>query len=297
MEWFGELAGLRREDVSWRSYDTGGDGRTGNLPSNGCGRCHREASPRQFSEQPSLATSMSAPTTSDCNQDAARAHGSSLRRLVSPQLVAALFVQENGCYSGLPGVDAWPESRDARLYDGPWPVVAHPPCQRWGKMWFGQPLTVKRTGTRKKKGDDGGCFAAALAAVRKWGGVLEHPWQSHAWPHFGLNVPPRSGGWVAADMLGGWTCCVEQGRYGHYARKPTMLYAFGVELPELIWGHTEAKYDPAVVARMGLKRAKRLGEVGARGGGTDSTPRIHTPSAFRELLLGIAMRANAKLSD
>ena len=161
-------------------------------------------------------------------------------------------------------------------------------------MWFGQPLTVKRTGVRKKKGDDGGCFAAALAAVRKWGGVLEHPWQSHAWPHFGLNVPPRSGGWVAADMLGGWTCCVEQGRYGHYARKPTMLYAFGVELPELIWGHTEAKYDPAVVARMGIKRAKRLGEVGARGGGTDSTPRIHTPAGFRELLLGIARRSNEK---
>lgn len=219
-------------------------------------------------------------------------NGGSLKRLVSPHFVAALFVQENGCYSNLPGVDAWPESRDARLYDGPWPVVAHPPCQRWGKMWFGQPLTVKRTGVRKKKGDDGGCFSAALAAVRKWGGVLEHPWQSHAWPHFGLNVPPRSGGWVAADMLGGWTCCVEQGRYGHYARKPTMLYAFGVELPELIWGHTEAKLDPAVVSRMGLKRAKRLGEVGARGGGTDSPPRIHTPSAFRELLLGIAMRAN-----
>ena len=96
-------------------------------------------------------------------------------------IVAALFVQENGCYAGLPGVDAWPESRDARLYAGPWPVVAHPPCQRWGKMWFGQPLTVKRTGVRKKKGEDGGCFAAALAAVRKWGGVLEHPASSNAW--------------------------------------------------------------------------------------------------------------------
>lgn len=215
-----------------------------------------------------------------------------LQRFVSPRQVAALFVQENGCYSDLPGVDAWPESRDARLYDGPWPVVAHPPCQRWGKMWFGQPLTVKLTGRRKKKGDDGGCFAAALAAVRKWGGVLEHPWQSHAWPHFGLNIPPRSGGWIAADILGGWTCCVEQGQYGHYARKPTMLYAFGVELPELKWGHTEAKLDPVVVARMGIKRAKRLGEVGARGGGTDSTPRIQTPPAFRDLLLAIAKRAN-----
>ena len=211
----------------------------------------------------------------------------------SPSFVAALYVESGGAYYGLPGVDAWDEERDARRYAGPHPVVAHPPCQRWGKMWFGQPLTVKLTGVRKMKGDDGGCFAAALAAVRQWGGVLEHPWGSHAWPHFGLNRPPRSGGWIAADMLGGWTCCVEQGKYGHYARKPTLLYAFGTELPELHWGHSEAQYDPAVVERMGLKRAKRLGEVGARGGGTNSTPRIHTPPPFRELLLRIASSVNA----
>lgn len=154
-------------------------------------------------------------------------------------------------------------------------------------MWFGQPLAVKKTGIRKKKGDDGGCFKSALASVRKYGGILEHPWGSHAWPYFGLKRPARSGGWIQADCFG-WTCCVEQGQYGHYARKPTLLYAVGICLPELRWGHTEAKYDPVVVARMGLKRAKRLGEVGARGGGTDSSPRIHTPSEFRDLLIGMA---------
>jgi len=212
--------------------------------------------------------------------------------------VAALYVESDGAYFGVSGVDPWDEVRDARSYSGPHPVVAHPPCQRWGKMWFGQPLTVKLTGVRKTKGDDGGCFNAALAAVRKHGGVLEHPWGSHAWPHFGLNVPPRAGGWIAADSFGGWTCCVEQGKYGHYARKPTLLYAVGIdELPELHWGHSEAKLDPAGVARMGLKRAKRLGEVGARGGGKDSTPRIHTPPQFRELLIGIARAAIAKATN
>lgn len=89
--------------------------------------------------------------------------------------VAALYVEADGAYFGLPYVDPWDEVRDARRYDGPYPVVAHPPCQRWGKMWFGQPLTVKRTGVRKTLGDDGGCFAAALQAVRTYGGVLEHP--------------------------------------------------------------------------------------------------------------------------
>lgn len=205
-----------------------------------------------------------------------------------PRPIAALYVQTGGAYFDIPGIDPWDEVRDARAYAGPHPVVAHPPCQRWGKLWAGQPLWIKRTGIRKVKGDDGGCFKAALAAVRKFGGVLEHPWGSHAWPHFGLNTPPRSGGWIAADFEGGWTCCVEQGRYGHYARKPTLLYAVGVDLPELDWGIGASRLDPEVVARMGLKRAKRMGEVGSKGGGTDSTPRIHTPAPFRELLIGMA---------
>lgn len=209
-------------------------------------------------------------------------------------LIAALFVETGGAYFNLEGVDPWDEARDARKYAGPHPVVAHPPCQRWGKLWAGQPLHIKLTGERKAKGADAGCFAFSLDAVRRWGGVIEHPWGSHAWPHFNLNTPPREGGWIAADFHGGWTCCVEQGRYGHYARKPTLLYVNGVafrDLPELAWGISEPRIDPAVVERMGLKRAKRLGEVGARGGGTDSTPRIHTPPAFRDLLLSIARSA------
>ena len=206
--------------------------------------------------------------------------------------IAALFVETDGCYFGQPGVDPWDAARDARLYAGPHPVIAHPPCQRWGKLWAGQPLWIKRTGERKRKGDDGGCFAAALAAVRKWGGVLEHPWGSHAWAHFGLNTPPRAGGWISADFEGGWTCCVEQGRYGHYARKPTLLLAYHLDPPELEWGKSEARLDPVVVERMGLKRAKRLGEVGARGGGKDSAPRIGTPEPFRDLLLRMARLAH-----
>lgn len=205
-------------------------------------------------------------------------------------MIAALYIDERpgGSYMNLPDVEAWGITRDARLYDGPHPVVAHSPCTRWGRLWAGQPLFIKRTGIRKIKGDDGGCFKAALHAVRTHGGILEHPWGSHAWAHFGLNMPPRSGGWIAADFHGGWTCCVEQGRYGHYARKPTLLYACHVELPELDWGIGEPRLDPAVIERMGLKRAKRLGEVGSRGGGKDSSPRIGTPAAFRDLLLGIA---------
>lgn len=206
-------------------------------------------------------------------------------------MIAALFVETGGCYFGLDGVDPWDERRDARLYAGPHPVVAHPPCQRWGKFWAGQPLAIKRTGIRKTKGDDGGCFAAALKAVRAYGGVIEHPWQSHAWTHFGLSIPARSGGWIKADNYGGWTCCVEQGRYGHYARKPTLLYACKTKLPELEWGIGESRIPQELIDRVGIKRAKRLGEVCSKGGGVDSTPRIGTPIPFRDLLISIAETA------
>jgi len=36
---------------------------------------------------------------------------------------------------------------------------------------------------------------------------MEHPEGSHVW-RFGMCTPPRCGGWVNADWLGGWTCCV-----------------------------------------------------------------------------------------
>ena len=207
-------------------------------------------------------------------------------------IVAALYVETGGCYYGLPGVDPWDEARDARKYAGPHPVVAHPPCQRWGKMWAGQPLWIKRTGERKIKGDDGGCFKAALAAVRKWGGVLEHPWGSHAWPHFNLNTPPRSGGWITADFEGGWTCCVEQGRYGHYARKPTLLLAYGCDLPELEWGASKPVFPQSAIDRHGLAYCKRAGELAFRGGGTDSSVRIGTPEPFRNILIAMARSVN-----
>jgi hypothetical protein len=58
-------------------------------------------------------------------------------------MIAALFVERNGIYFGIPGVDPWDERRDARTYAGPWPVVAHPPCARWGRYWHGGPQWLK----------------------------------------------------------------------------------------------------------------------------------------------------------
>jgi hypothetical protein len=139
---------------------------------------------------------------------------------------------------------------------------------------------------RRIKGDDDGCFKAALEAVRRYGGVLEHPEASHAWSTFGLNAPPRSGGWITADFHGGWTCCVEQGHYGHRARKATWLYANGVGLPELQWGSSgiRERLDEGFHSAEERRRAVRTG-VCQR---LSQRQRAATPILFRDLLLSIA---------
>lgn len=200
------------------------------------------------------------------------------------KMIAALYVEKDGIYANLAGVDPWDESRDARLYAGPHPVVAHPPCQRWGRFWHGS----TRNPHQYQLGDDGGCFAAALAAVRRWGGVLEHPAHSHAWASFNLNRPPAEGGWVPADFEGGWTCHVEQGHYGHLSRKATWLYAHGVGLPELRWGPGAQRLHPVALARHGYAKARRIGMVAMVGGKDKTKIRNATPIQFRDLLIFIA---------
>ena len=197
-------------------------------------------------------------------------------------MIAALFVATGGVYFGLPNVDPWDELRDARAYDGPHPVVAHPPCDRWGRYGSGGPSARVRTIT----GNDAGCFAAALASVEEFGGVLEHPEASHAWRASGILPPPKTGGWLRVRK--GWTCCVEQGHYGHPARKATWLYYVGdVPPPELTWGpsagrrldegfHSKAERDAARAA--GQKPRPRL----------STAQNIATPIPFSDLLLGLA---------
>ena len=202
------------------------------------------------------------------------------------EVIAALFVQTGGVYFRVPDVDPWDERRDARLYAGPWPVVAHPPCARWGKFAAGGP----NARTPRIPGDDGGCFESALASVRKWGGILEHPSASMAWEHFGIAAPDPHGGWSRADDLGGFTCQVEQGHYGHFARKATWLYAIGVDLPALRWGPSEDKvlpFLPGILTHEDQVRYRRAGAVSWMG----KEQRAATPIPFRDLLLSIARTA------
>jgi len=225
-------------------------------------------------------------------------------------LIAALYIEPDGVYANKPGIDAWCEMRDARSYTGPYPVVAHPPCQRWGRFWHGS----TRKPHQYRLGDDGGCFRAALDALEQFGGVIEHPCDSHAWKHFGLTPPKRFVGWAQTPgpietLVDGdgnaagerrragewWTCYVEQGHYGHISRKPTWLLTCGIErdrLPELNWTRGEQRLHPTALARYGYAKARRIG-ITAMVGGKDKTKiRNATPIEFRDVLIGIAKLAS-----
>lgn len=193
-------------------------------------------------------------------------------------MIAAIFVETNGCYFNLPGVDPWDIKRDARLYPGPHPVVAHPPCQRWGRFSEGS-MTLKNETT----GADGGCFASALTSLRRWGGVLEHPAHSKAWAAFGVAAPLKKGWLQIGDNE--WTCSVEQGHYGHKARKATwLLYVGSKQPPELIWGPCEQRLPAKRLAERGYESARRCGAIG----NMSSQQRQRTPHEFRDLLIALA---------
>jgi hypothetical protein len=138
-----------------------------------------------------------------------------------------------------------------------------------------------------------------LASVRRWGGVVEHPADSHAWSYFGLSKPVRHAGWSPADDLGGWTCYVEQGHYGHTSRKPTWLLAYRARLPDLIWRRGEQRLPQWMVDRYGYEKARRIGVVAMVGGKDKTNIRNATPHPFRDLLIGMARTAvgGARMMD
>jgi hypothetical protein len=220
-------------------------------------------------------------------------------------MIAVLFADPGGIYGRLDlalplgelaplgeTLDVWAPPRDARLYPGPHPVVAHPPCAPWCRL-----AGLREAVHGLRRGEDGHKFEAALAAVRRWGGVLEHPAHSAAWKHYDLLRPDRAGGWSDPDEHGGRSCHVEQGRYGFPTPKPTWLYAVAGELPELRWGRSRQGSARLARPRMigGL-----YGQKGRAGVKADSRPRIRgkaasaTPPAFARELLRIAAGTKRK---
>jgi len=194
-------------------------------------------------------------------------------------VIAALFVETNGVYFNDSRFEPWDEKRDARAYQGPHPVIAHPPCQLWGK--FAKINFARWGGEHNRPGNDGGCFKAAIDAVRRFCGVLEHPAFSYAWSEFGL-VRPKGHGWsrVGANE---YVCEVWQSAYGHPARKRTWLFYVGKRPHELRWDRPEGTHQIGFHDQRGKERNKPT----VRGKAASATP-----EAFAHELYLLAKNSN-----
>jgi len=214
------------------------------------------------------------------------------------QRVAALYIDPRGPYPCIEGVDCWDETRDARTYDGPDPIVAHPPCGPWGRL------------RHLYRGAEHDCGPRAVEQIRKFGGVLEHPAGSLLWggPRCGKALDTAPTPWLPMppdrpDAWGGYTIIVDQCEWGHPARKRTWLYLVGVPRDALEAPPFPGREPTHWVSgrREGQKGAAEFRSSG-RGGVAPAGIKIcsaqqrrRTPPLFAEYLVRLA-RAAARTS-
>lgn len=191
--------------------------------------------------------------------------------------VAVLFARSDSVYKTMPGCDVWDIDRDARTWQGGAPVVAHPPCRAWGKLsYFAKP-----------RHDEKDLAVFAVASVRQFGGVLEHPKDSKLWPTVGLPLPGQ------VDAWGGWTLPISQHWWGHRAEKFTWLYIVGCSpyaapvIPLHLGDATHVIAQSRVRRKDGTRLRKGMAgwrpEVG-------KGEREHTPPQLAEWLVELARR-------
>lgn len=121
-----------------------------------------------------------------------------VKRHFDTDRVAVLWVQEDSVYNRIEGCDCWPRSRDAWKYDGPHPVICHPPCGPWGKY-------------KARCGQSRECGVMAMEFVERYGGVVEQP--------LGSELFRLHGRWWGQTLE-----LVNQADFCHMALKPTLLY-------------------------------------------------------------------------
>ena len=130
----------------------------------------------------------------------------------------------------------------------------------------------------------------AVALVREFGGVLEHPSASSLWPAQGLPAPG-----AAMDQFGGWTLAAPQKWWGHEAEKRTLFYIVGCEpknipLMPLKLGEAEAVVGTSV-RRSDGSRFRFMD--GTRKREISKASREHTPSELALWLVELASRCKA----
>lgn len=183
--------------------------------------------------------------------------------------VSVLCVREYSIYKQM-GLDCYDSDRDARTYQGPNPVVGHPPCRGWGAL-------RKMSNATDDEKNLGPCVAAM---VRRWGGVLEHPAYSTLWKAVGLPQPGYT------DDYGGYTLCIDQYWFGHRARKRTWLYICGCKRSNVPAMEIKLGTAPRVITN---QHGLRSGQPGYRKEVTKKE-RDATPPKLAEWLVELATR-------
>ncbi len=132
-------------------------------------------------------------------------------------MIAVLFARKDSVYKDFPECDVWDEQRDARRWPGGAPVVAHPPCAQWSRLYrFARPDPIQKA-----------LAPWAIEQVRKYGGVLEHPYASRLWKELDLPLGSKRDEW------GGFTVAIPQWWFGHPANKATWFYIVGCKPEDL----------------------------------------------------------------
>lgn len=184
------------------------------------------------------------------------------------RIVAALFIDRLGVYPTLPGVECWDEARDACLYNGPHPVVAHPPCGPWSRL--------RHLSQEDERTKELGRYA--IRAAKRWSGVVEQPAFSRLFADFGI---------ARSELVE-----VTQVSWGHVARKPTWLYF--VDVPEIVGIRTGGSVTHWA---SGMRPHARKGRGGFAPEGIkicSAEQRRRTPIAFAEWLVGLARTAKPR---
>lgn len=196
-------------------------------------------------------------------------------------MIAALYIDPRGPYMRMARVLPYALSEnqllpgfggaDARAYDGPFPVVAHPPCGPWSSL------------RRLYKGTtaDRACAIRAVEQVRRFGGVLEHPGTSLLWDE--VIEPLRS---VEPYFRDEYTVKVDQCEWGHPARKPTKLFLVGVPRSALEVPPFPGRKPTHWCS--GSRKNKGGGSVPAGIKVCSAEQRRRTPTLFAEYLVRLA---------
>jgi hypothetical protein len=186
-------------------------------------------------------------------------------------MVSVLFCRADSAYKGDNRFDVWDAQRDALLFTGNNPVIAHPPCRAWGILSH---MAKPRPGEKD-------LAPWAIGKVRENGGVLEHPKGSRLWKFLQLPEPD-----AMPDEFGGFSILIDQWDFGHVARKPTKLYICGLvgDLPPLPTARDGEPVKSITGSPPGRPYLKRCTQY----------EREYTPDALREFLFEVAQRCQPR---